>query len=379
MEFKLYELESLFYDIEDIVDYFERSKYSDRRYKLYLSNGEYINYSIPENCIAHLLGINTPYLMATGLFKSKSSFELLKELCDNPYKLHKAEQEGKISYKTLFSEFVINKVASFKENTKVNIFETQFICKYNSQIAYCTNNKNEKYDYVIVRNYKDGKIGILAIVNNSGYFVPMSNQIFDNYESAKNVLDDLIRNQEITLISGIHITNADPCDGYKQIFYLPIDAKLEKTANLRLYKNNFNCIIDTTQELQYFMNKTNEGINNHYDDNDLIDKIVESIKKGELINIEIFRNTKLIKIIESFNDYLCNNQIGNSNSIEETYSTIKKNLEVLKQEFSKLETKHNILEEQNKNLIEINNELNSENEQLKETQNKIYEMIKPRN
>lgn len=373
------QLEALFYDIEDILDYFERSKYSDRRYKLYLSNGDYINYSIPDNCIAHLLGINTPYLIATGIFKSKISFELLKELCNNTYKLHKSEQEGLISYNSLFSEFIIDKVASFKENTKINIFETEFICKYNSQIAYCTNNKNEKYDYIIVRKYKDGKIGILGIVNNNGYFVPMSNQIFQNYENAKKDLDDLIRNQEVTLISGIQITNANPNENYRQNFSLPIDVKLEKTSNLRVYKNNFNCIIDTSQELRYFMNKTNEGINNHYDDNDLIDKIVESIKKGELINVEIFRNTKLINVIESFNDYLCNNQRNTNSSVSETYSMIKKNLEVLKQEFSKLETKHNNLEEQNQMLIEKNTELSVENEQLKETQNKIYEMIKPRN
>lgn len=378
MEFTYEKLENLFYDINEIIDYIEGTKNSEKRFRLFLSNGDKINYNIPNNSIAHLLGIDTNYLMSTGLFSSKTSFDLLKEMCNNAFKLNKCRIQGQIDYKQLFSKYILSKVESFKENIKVNIFQTEFICKYNSEITYCTSEKNEKYDYIIVRKYQDGKIGLLGIVRKGNYYVPMSNQIFENYETAEDSLNDLIRNQEITLISGINITNADVCNDYNKTYNLYTDSKLEKLRNMKFYKNQFNTIIDVSQDSEYFMQMANENYSNMNEDKDLIDKIVDSIKNGQLIDIEIFRNTNLIKIIESFNDFICNNSMSADSSVSVTYSTLIKDLNFLKEKVSELETVNNTLQGKNQVLENRNTELNFENDELKEKQEKIYEILKPR-
>lgn len=129
MKFNLGELETLFCSINDIIDYIENTKYENRRYKLYLSNGEYLNFSIPNNTIPHLLGVNTTYLSSTNIFKTTNSFELLKELIENPYKIYSLERNGIIKYDNLFSQYIIDKVNSFMENIRINIQNVEFICK----------------------------------------------------------------------------------------------------------------------------------------------------------------------------------------------------------------------------------------------------------
>ena len=102
MKFNLGELESLFEKIKDIIDYVESAKLKDRRMNLFLGNGDKILFSIPNNTVAHLLGIDTNYLISTGLYNNQNSFELLKEMCENPYKIHKANVDGIINYDHLF-------------------------------------------------------------------------------------------------------------------------------------------------------------------------------------------------------------------------------------------------------------------------------------
>lgn len=121
MNFNLSELEDLFYSMKCVVDYMVNSNYEDRRFKIYLSNGQYLNFSINNNNLAHLLGVNTTYLVSTGLFKSTNSFELLNELIENSNKIHKLSNEGIIDYNMLFSKHIINKVLGFIENIKLNI------------------------------------------------------------------------------------------------------------------------------------------------------------------------------------------------------------------------------------------------------------------
>ena len=115
MDYKLGELESLFEEVKNIIDYVEGSKQNDRRITLYLANGENITYCVTNNSIAHLLGINTTYLVSTGLFTSKDSFGILKEMCENPYRIHKQKTEGFLKYDSFISPYIKEKIESFKK------------------------------------------------------------------------------------------------------------------------------------------------------------------------------------------------------------------------------------------------------------------------
>ena len=66
------------------------------------NNNSNINYSIPNESIAHLLGINTNYLISTSRFNATNSFDLLKEMCENPFRINQLYNEGIIKYEYLF-------------------------------------------------------------------------------------------------------------------------------------------------------------------------------------------------------------------------------------------------------------------------------------
>ena len=110
MNYNLSELESLFEEIKEIINFIELSKYQNRRNRIYLSNGDRLNFSVPNNTIAHLLGINTNYLMSTGICASTSSFNILKEMCENAYRINKAHKDGILSYEQLFSPYLKQKL-----------------------------------------------------------------------------------------------------------------------------------------------------------------------------------------------------------------------------------------------------------------------------
>ena len=376
MEYNLGDLENLFEEIKEIINFIELSQYQNRRHRIYLSNGDKLNFSIPNDAIAHLLGINTNYLISTSLFNTTNSFELIKEMCDNPYRLNQAHKNGIIKYEYLFSPFIKNKLEGFKENIKINTEETIMVCKYDASRALIADDKSEKYDYIIIKKYQDGKIGILGLVNKGNFFGPMSNQLFYSFDEAIETLKVYLKNQEVAIITGVNYFNTET--DYDRTFYLNLDSKINKIKEIKYYRDLFRCSLDLSSDYQYSIGRLRENRANHYEDNDLIDIIVNSIKEGKLIDANVFRDTNLSKIIESFNDYLCESQIGQNNSIEQTYSQMKKDLKKLQTELLNANNKIVELTEKNDSLDKIVSDLEIENKEYKEKEQKILEILKPR-
>lgn len=378
MKFNVSELESLFEKINEIITNIETSQYQNRRYRIFLANGDRINYSIPNDSIAHLLGVNTNYLISTGRFNNTNSFDILKEMVENPYRLNQLYTEGIIKYENLFSPFIYKKIEGFKENIRMSMIDTEFICKYNQQRAYLSDPKEEKYDYIMVKKYEDEKIGIIGLVSKETYYVPMSNQLFDSFEDAKESLDKYLRNQEITIITGLRTYNIG-CDFDKTISAYPYE-KDNKIENASIYTNEFNCTLDVSKEARFLLQSVIKSRTNYHEDYDLINVIVDAIKQGKLIDIDLFRDTNLSKIIETFNDFLCENKITKDDSISESYSKMKKDLEILKENLEKEKSKNSNLIDENLELSEKANCLEIENAKYKDNEEKILELLnkKPR-
>lgn len=374
MEIKLTELERLFEEIKEIINYIEMSRYKDRVHRIYLSNGDKLNYKVPNESIAHLLGINTTYLYSTGRYKNSNSFDLLKEMSTDFYKIYKMNNEGIISYDNLFSKYIYEKIKSFKENIKINVDETLLVCKYDSSRAYLHNELAEKYDYIIVKKYENEKIGILCIKEKNNEYVPMSNQIFNSFEEAKETLKKYLMNQEVALMTADNVFNN--FDDYEKKYYIRLDNKLKKLRELRRYKEIFKFCLDLSGDYEYSVGKLKENRNNFFEDKDLIDVIVEAIKNGNLIDTEIFRDTNLSKVIEAFNDHICSTQISQNSLVKESYSQMKNNLESFKTQLLQAQDEIETLTVENNQLKESNKILSAENKSNKENLNKIYEIAK---
>lgn len=376
MKFQLGELETLFCSIKDIVDYIEHVRYENRRYKLYLSNGEYLNFSIPNSAIPHLLGIDTTYLSSTNIFKTTSSFELLKELIENPYRIDKLEKDGIIKYDKLFSPFIVNKVNAFMENIKINIQDVEFICKYEPEKTYKINDEAKNYNYLIIKKLSNDRYGMICLVRNNGFFAPMSNQIFDDYESLMAKLKEVIRFQEITIINGIEVFNT--VDDYHNFSYLKLYDKSQKLHNLKKYKMKFESSIDVSSDCEYYIDKLQQHRSNKDETDILIDKMVDSIKKGEIIKEYSDENSYLLPIINAFNDFICSNNLTENSENNQTYSSLISKLKKFENRIKELEVIKSDLIDINTNLDKENKALSQENSDLKEKQEKIYEILKPR-
>ena len=228
----------------------------------------------------------------------------------------------------------------------------------------------------MVKKYKDGKIGIIGLVSKENYYVPMSNQIYNSYEEAKENLEKYLKNQEITIMTGMRIFNS--VSDFDKTVSLHTNEKKEKIEQAIKYVDDFGCTLDVTKEVKFLLQTAEKNKTNYFEDSDLINIIVEAIKEGKLIDINLFRNTNLSKIIEAFNDFLCENKVSKDDSVTETYTKLKTDLEELKillnnykEEMDNLKTENTNLNIENKNLKEENTELNN-------TVEKIYELTKPR-
>lgn len=372
MNYKLSELENLLSRISELLTYLEKTNYKDREFKMYLSNGDVIKMRVPLSSIPHLLGINTNYLMSTGLFKSKGSFELAKELCENAYLIHKNVSNGTLKYENIFSKFILSKLDRFKDNIKINVRETEFVCKYDSSRSYHVSDKNDKYDYIIVRQYQDGKIGILCLKQHNNYYVPMSNQLYDDISACKAELKHLISYQPITLLNNLVINDEYGYDS--KPYKLSYDDKLEKIDNLFAYELEFKTIIDVSGEYKYLIKRLKQNRYSQSEDNDLIEKIAKSISAGKIIE-QVNGDYSLSSIVDAFNDFICSDKSGEQTSAKEQYSKLKEELESIKKQLIESQRENKALTDENASLKSSNDSLKQENSDYELREKQIKKIL----
>ena len=307
MSYNLGELGDLYNKIDVIIAYMNISNYEKRRKQLFLaSNGMYLNYSVPKNCVPHLLGINTTYLLSTDLFRSTSSFELLEELIrkgaswlDNKIKL------GLINPEVLFSKHIEKKLEIFKENIKCDMNNIEFVvlCDRNKIIE--TGKDVENYDYIVVSKIY-GKYAFLGLVIDERYRVfPMSNQLYDS-------LDDLIEKnnfrfekQDITYITSTISKNMNSDNDYNRSYYLRADDKIIKLNKLKKYSKMFNSTISVFHDYQYSILKYSEFIEGIIDHKGLSNEELVTKLNNAKANV-----LELLELVEKLND-----QIKNKNEV----------------------------------------------------------------
>lgn len=371
------ELEDLLYNIKEIINYIEKSNFDKRRFKIYLTNGEDINFSVPKVCIPHLLGVNIPYLSSTKIFTNNNAFNLLKKIASNSDKIWKYYRQGIITFDQLFSPFVFKKVDNFRENIRININDVEFICKYNSEKSYINNDNFENCDYLIFKKLDNDKYVLLTLVRNAGYFTPMSSQIFDDYESAKESLSPKLKHQDITLMSCIKIYFNDENSYYDEDmrnFYLNTYAKKQKLNKLFEYKKDFDCSTDVLQDYIFTLTKSNQNKNNQIEMNSEINTISSLIEKGEIIDISNV-DSVLKPIIDAYNNIVCSLYTGNDTN-QKNYTEIKEKLKELKIKLTKESKISKEKEEENTTLRRENKTLSEENSNLKDYLKDFHEKTK---
>lgn len=373
----LCDVEALFERIKECVEFYERTYIKNKIFTMFLGNGEQVKYAVTPDNLPHLLGINLDIIRTTYNYSNTSAYDLMIEMLENPYRLHRLFKDNILKIEQVFSKNINEKLEGFKDNFKYDAREvledTDFVCKFESENSWTVTAKKQKYDYIIVKTLPNNKIALLGLVKNGFQCYAMSNQLFNSLEEAKDTLNELLTNQKVTLLTGFKTYNRMTDGNFN--WTLTINQKLEKVDTIKNYKNNFNFIIDITSDYEYTIQKMLENKYERRENYSTGGEIVDYIVNRQIIPRENFEGSKLINIIDAWNDHICmNSSIENDSS---TYTKVVTDLKAFKELALRLEKENDNLKDQVLDLTQKNDNLTEENEKHLKDKEEIIKILKP--
>lgn len=354
----------------NVETYNRNSRYKDK-FSLTFANGDNIKIYVPNSSVPHLLGVNTNYLMSSGLYREKSSYELLNKMCEDRYRLYRYINDNIIDEKQLFSEHIEKKNSAFVQNLKINIFNMIFACPYDSSRSYTTGKETYKFDYILVNKpaYEEKGIFMLGLaanidkVNKSKIYVPMSNQYFESIEEAEERFGLIFNNQKLTIPTMLTSTSTNNTSK----FFLHGDQKLAKAREAQQIADKCFATLDVSEDYRWLLKKYYDSMNSGgYVQKDYATIITNCITTGKIITPQMFDlqsfagvNEFLLGIINAHNDFISHDStVAINDPSVPTYTDLKKEVE-------ELTTTRDALISANKELVSTNDILAKENEGLK--------------
>ena len=276
----------------NVETYNRNSRYKDK-FSLTFANGDNIKIYVPNSSVPHLLGINTNYLMSSGLYREKSSYELLNKMCEDRYRLYRYINDNIIDEKQLFSEHIEKKNSAFVQNLKINIFNMIFACPYDSSRSYTAGKETYKFDYILVNKpaYEEKGIFMLGLAANidkfdkSKIYVPMSNQYFESIEEAEERFGLIFNNQKLTIPTMLTSTSTNNTSK----FFLHGDQKLAKARETQQIADKCFATLDVSEDYRWLLKKYYDSMNSGgYVQKDYATIITNCITTGKIITPQMF-------------------------------------------------------------------------------------------
>ena len=368
--------------IADALEFYQERKISDTKYSVKLSNGDSINIKYRPKNIAHLLGINTSYLRATGLYKG-SSFKILYKIVQNFERFMNYIERGYIDDSEVFSEYIYEKLKNFKRICGINLFDIEFIVEYRK-----SRNKTQKeplYDgyYIGYTNgYSLSVIGFTRDDDNNTYYPSTSRLMKANTKESEDFLKRLFENQIVTTIEIMYkkIMNDDfsaNSNAISKSYYYHHKEKLNKINTCKEYAETYGGIPNTIISSIYYIDKViNINIDNRINIS-MYEEIADLISKRKMIDFLDLKDRyeyiddAILDIISSYNDSL----VSNNDESLYSYKNIITELENLKQELEKRRSLLEKVEDENNKLKAKNKLLELENMSLKENYEEVVKKL----
>lgn len=344
------EFNSRLQSIKDALIFYDSRHYDSKRFGLALSDGDKVSYSIPENAVAHLLGVNTNYLLGTSFLtpKSKSSIDVLRELCnsDNWYNLYGRYSEKRLDLNQLLSSQFAKKVEIFDINIKPLLQNIEFVCKINRDKIHNQGKDYMDIDYIICSKDEQDRYLVLGLALMGQYYTGRTSMVFENLEEFKNKFNDILHDQQMTFAYSFSMSDFYDDGIFYKPFSLKNDVKNSKVRGLKRYRDMFSANVDITQDYLF----TAAQNDNQYA---ISKEITECMKKGEIIDLNDFGmryrflpdNLKII--IDQYNDLLCH---GSKLDTSVKYSEVDQENRNLKGQLSDEISKNSLLSIKNSEL-----------------------------
>lgn len=375
------EFDQIIEKIDGLVKQYENNGLHYNQYQFYLANGDRISFEMLPQYIGHLLGIRLDYLRSTNLFKNQDSYSLLKEFLDNAYSVYQNVQAGHLSYKSIFSNYLEEKLETF-ENILYYFSpeEIEFVCKYDKSRTFQLGLETDyPCDYFIAKKSKNNDIYLLGLIRQTNGYAPMTSMVFHNDELQSSKLKKLFTNQILTFIGTISVTN--PVTNFRNISYMSLPIKLEKTKKLNNYiRYGTGISTDTSSECQFAVNGNiiKENKINTY--KIMCQHLIKAIGNHEIFSFEQVDETiveqldeEMIQLIQIYNNELCRSE-GNISAqvtytdLLEQYKALASQVNLLKQQLDQSQLQISIYSEQIQ-------ELEKENASYKTFQQQIFDVV----
>ena len=354
-------------EIESLVNWYENTHLSEKATKVFLSNGASFVYKVPKRQIAHLLGIKTDFLVNSRMLSQTSSYEVLKEFIDNSYRFGTKLSSGEYKLSDIFSEDILKKISHFKENLFINVDKTVAVCSYKGEIHYNEGSKHMKCDYIVIQELDDGTVLELDLVINNNTAYPMSNKSYDDYNEADVVFKDLLKNQNISMLSSIKLISNDGY--YSKPIYQNERQIILNLRKLKEYKAKYSCHTDNDSDYEHLCERYSQSKNSNNANDEVLDKIIACITKGVEIQPSKLglKSTDLTEqhraLIDAFNDVIIMGASATNGSVK--YSSLQKQIKDLKEARRLLEEDNKQISQELEKTNQECNRLRTENENAK--------------
>ena len=329
---------------------------------------------IPKFTLAHLLGIDTDFLIRNNYVRANNSYEALIEVIEHP---HLIKNKYKIDYEEYVSKYIDKKINSLIDNLLINIEECDFVCKYDSARSYGYNDDNNMDYFVVSKAHNTDKYNLLILKesndsNGRVIYVPQSNQTFDNKDELIDSLDEKIFNQEFTILVSKRIKSYiwnEP----KTLFINPRE-RIKKLNNLNDWASTLNSIPNVLSDYIYSLGILNKAKSDNTMVNDYFESIQDDIRKGKFINIDSKKLPyEIVMFLNAYNDSL---GIVDEKANKLSYGKMVSENDKLKEELQIALEEKEIANSNYKDYKTKFEDLDKENKKLKDSIEEINEVIK---
>ena len=380
MEFKTKsEFDEIIEQLNSCLGYYEKSPLNGNRYRLFLANGDgYIDYTISDGNIPHLLGVDTTYADRFVICKKEDSYQTLGRLIDYSYNIWRSLDKDPKANK-IFSGHIKDKIEVFRKQLNAPYANNiEFICKYDRTKNYDDN--PYKADYFIARKNEQGDILLLGLVkldenDERPIYCPQTSMIIRNDENFQENLSKFLSGQEITYASGLVIRNGE----FQKNTSLNTVELNNSLTILKSYMVMANAVPVTIEGHIYNIQTLSKNKQQSYTSKNIYTKIQRAIISKELISLSEEEKEELedivLKLIKDHNDYMIATETIDA-SKSDVYTGLEEERDSLRQELLNIKNLLQVQKEENERLMsEIENK-NLEINSMMETQLQMKEYAK---
>ena len=359
-----YEFGQLIEKLEAAVALYKNTNYKYNENKLFLSNGKALEFKFKPQNIPHLLGIDIIALRNANFLRTTKPLDMLEELIERYDVLYRKMEDGSISYYSIFSPYIEDKIASFETVLKCDIQDVFFASEYSLPRAYLNGERNNYgCQYYIAIKDKQNNLTFLGLKKQEDerYYSP-SSIIYADDVSKDNILRTLVENQRIMLIN---------CVGRKNINvsnYLKNGDKYRILQELIELSNKYDGHLIVSGDFSHTLKKLLSSYNKEVDAENFISQLTLAVTNGNRVDVTSSFDESSRELAQSYNILIQkSNQVNPTSELKELKKLRQELLDLQQQ----VEMQQQVIDSKDKQLAEQHDVIMQQQQTITEQQTAI--------